>query len=73
MSLLVELLYEKNISTISTSVVTVLMAFLLCNYTQQILQLMKVIRKVQNITLHEAISSTMIILLLNIATFFVAI
>tara|TARA_B100000424_G_C22547916_1_gene311482 strand:+ start:262 stop:537 length:276 start_codon:yes stop_codon:yes gene_type:complete len=74
MSLLAELLYEKNISTISISVVTVLMAFLCYviipstnSATDEGNQ--KKFKKLHFIS----VLSTMIILLLNIATFFVAI
>lgn len=74
MSLLTELLYEKNISTISISVVTALMAFLCYviipstnSATDEGNQ--KKFKKLHFIS----VLSTMIILLLNIATFFVAI
>ena len=74
MSLLAELLYEKNISTISISVVTALMAFLCYviipstnSATDEGNQ--KKFKKLHFIS----VLSTMIILLLNIATFFVAI
>ena len=74
MSLLVELLYEKNISTISTSVLTVLVAFLCYaiipstnSATDEGNQ--KKFKKLHFIS----VLSTMIILLLNIAPFFVAI
>ncbi len=74
MSLLAELLYEKNISTISISVVTVLMAFLCYviipstnSATDEGNQ--KKFKKLHFIS----VLSTMIILLLNIAAFFAAI
>ena len=74
MSLLAELLYEKNISTISISVVTVLMAFLCYVIIPSTNSATDEGNQKKFKKLHfMSVSSTMIILLLNIATFFVAI
>ena len=74
MSLLTELLYEKNISTILISVVTVLMAFLCYVIIPSTNSATDEGNQKKFKKLHfMSVSSTMIILLLNIATFFVAI
>ena len=74
MSLLAELLYEKNISTISISVVTVLMAFLCYAIIPSTNSATDEGNQKKKKKLHFiSVLSTMIILLLNIATFFVAI
>ena len=74
MSLLAELLYEKNISTISISVVTALMAFLCYVIIPSTNSATDEGNQKKFKRLHFiSVLSTMIILLLNIATFFVAI